>query len=333
MSRAQLTSTVEQNSAGAAAPYVAGKNKLINGDFGIWQRGTSFTNLSNAYACDRWLLNNSVASTVAQQSSGAPLGSRYYSRITFGASGILNFNQFLETSTVAMLWGQTVTFSVKLRRNSTLAANMSVIIAKSSTVDANVFSTWTTINTSTVVYTNLPTATTSSDWYLATVSAFIPNDGTANGLYVGIASGTQASGATYDVAEAQLEAGSVATPFTTASGTLQGELALCQRYYYRQNSSATFMRLGNGVFTSTTNLSATISLPVTMRTATTTIGYSNLGTFDGVNILAVSASAVNAASTTCPSLDFTVSGATQYRPGQPIINNNANGYLALDCEL
>ena len=50
MSRAQLTSTVEQNTGGAVALFVAGKNKIISGDFGIWQRGTSFTPTSGSSA-------------------------------------------------------------------------------------------------------------------------------------------------------------------------------------------------------------------------------------------------------------------------------------------
>ena len=62
MSRAQLTSTVEQNTGGAVAPFVAGKNKIINGDFAINQRAFSSTTTQSTYMFDRWPANFSVAS-------------------------------------------------------------------------------------------------------------------------------------------------------------------------------------------------------------------------------------------------------------------------------
>ena len=54
MSRSQVTSTVEQNTGGAVAPFVAGKNKIINGDFYVNQRNFSSTTTSSVYMFDRW---------------------------------------------------------------------------------------------------------------------------------------------------------------------------------------------------------------------------------------------------------------------------------------
>jgi hypothetical protein len=65
----------------------------------------------------------------------------------------------------------------------------------------------------------------------------------------------------------QLEAGSTATPFQTASGSIGGELALCQRYFFQsENTSQYFF---SGQVTSTNSYYATNKLPTTMRVAPT----------------------------------------------------------------
>ena len=72
--------------------------------------------------------------------------------------------------------------------------------------------------------------------------------------------------ATVEYTGLQLEVGSVATDFEHRS--FAQELALCQRYYYRQ--AGTRVVLFNDYNGSSSNFWATIFLPVTMRTAPTT---------------------------------------------------------------
>ena len=91
MSRSQLTSTDQQNSGGPVSPYVAGKNKIINGDFGIWQRGTTFNSVANnSYTADRFYVawDSSPTVNVTQQTFApgtAPVTgyeSAYFFRLT-----------------------------------------------------------------------------------------------------------------------------------------------------------------------------------------------------------------------------------------------------------
>ena len=267
--------------AWAGPIYTAGKNFIINGGFDIWQRGTSFASVSGYFA-DRWTNSSTVSGiTSSQQSSGAPIGSQYYVRHTSTSSGsYISTYSYLESATIAPLLGQTVTFTLKLRRNSTMSANINVRLSKSSTTDAGSGATWTDISVNTVANASMPTGTGSSNWYTSTITASIPNDGTANSLRISTDfSATVSSGSTLDIAQAQLEIGSTATAFSRAGGTLQGELAACQRYYYRvtatgsTNNALPFM----GTNVSTTSAFVQIPLPVVMRSAPSSLDYSNLG--------------------------------------------------------
>jgi len=234
MSRAQLTSTVEQNSAGAAAPFVAGKNRIINGDFGVWQRGTSFSNpVNETYLADRFNIvfdGTGATRTVSQQAftpGTAPVSgyeSAYFIRMaqTVAGSGgtYIGFNQRIED--VRTYAGQTITLSfwAKADASRTILPNFQQNFGTGG---------------STTVATSGTTITLTTSWARYTQSFTLPSItgktiGTSSllQLFLGFAANTVQ---TIDLWGVQIEAGSVATPFTTASGTLQGELALCQRYF------------------------------------------------------------------------------------------------------
>jgi hypothetical protein len=92
----------------------------------------------------------------------------------------------------------------------------------------------------------------------------------------------------------QLEYASVATYFTTATGTLQGELAACQRYYYLAASGTDNDPMFGGFLYATNYIMAVCPFPTTMRVPPTlsfTTGASyynayiagNSVTFSGAN--------------------------------------------------
>jgi hypothetical protein len=86
---------------------------------------------------------------------------------------------------------------------------------------------------------------------------------------------------TFDIWGVQLEAGSVATAFQTASGSLQGELALCQRYL--PAISGSYNQIWGTAY-STTGAQFSIKLPVTARVAPSGFLPSSVSTFNVGNI-------------------------------------------------
>ena len=254
----------------AGPVQTAGKNSLINGNFDIWQRGTSIsTSGSFPYASDRWAHNYGSAHTMSQQTTGVPAGSRYCLRVTTNTTGGVAYTgQVIETANVVPLQGQTVTVSIKVRRNSSFVGDLLLGINKSSTVDNAMSGSWNSVVSATATNANLPTGTGSANWFTVTSTFAVPNDGTANSLYIVLQplSNQTSSGAYYEVAQAQLEIGSVATAFSRAGGTLQGELAACQRYYFREGYVGSgYEPFASGMCFSTTQALIASRLPFQMR--------------------------------------------------------------------
>jgi hypothetical protein len=320
----------------------AGRNVIINGNFDIWQRGTSFSlNNNTSFLADRFTGSATNQMTISRQSTGVPAGSQYCLRMASNfTNSTLDFFQYIETANVVPLQGQTVTFSALLRRNAANTAGAILIVQKSATVDAGSGASWTTVGSFVyVTNANLPTGTTSADWVKGTSTLTIPNDGTANSLRVIVGPDAQIASTAYlEVAQMQLAIGSVATNFSRAGGTIQGELAACQRYYWRTSSSASnlyamFTNSGSGY--NSTQLYATVQNPVPMRVTPTVLDYANLRIQDFSNTIALTGIGFDSTSTNITTVVYAnaASGIVQYRPYWINANNSASAYFGLGAEL
>jgi hypothetical protein len=172
---------------------------------------------------------------------------------------------------------------------------MTADLQYSTTVDAAVTNggLWTTISP-----TSGGTATATSGSFTKITGVFaVPS--TAKSLMVRVySSASISSGVSLYVAQAQLELGSVATAFSRAGGTLQGELAACQRYYYRINANTSYANFGVGQAYNTTAVGGIIPFPVSMRIVPTSVEQTGTAGNYGLS----NSSATVIAATVVPSL-------------------------------
>jgi hypothetical protein len=139
---------------------------------------------------------------------------------------------------------------------------------------------------------------------------------------------------TIDIAGFQIEQGSVATGFTRAAGTIQGELAACQRYFYLV-ASGTGQLIANGFYVLTTQFNSVVVLPVTMRSTPTlsvVTGTNYYDTYNGANDFLDTLSIFGAGTKVSGIFNNTEASGTQYRPAY-LETNNAAAFVAFSAEL
>ena len=257
----------------AGAPYAAGKNKIINGAFNVWQRGTSFTT-NGVYTADRWKMDwiGSTPTTwsVSQQTftpGTAPVAgyeSQYYAQISVTTAGSTTAGYWYQrVEDVRTFAGQTVTYSFWAKADS--ARTITIYPYQSFPATD-----WTGTGQN---------VTLTTSWARYSVTLAMPSVSGktigANSFMAALIQWSVASGASYQTWGHQLEAGSVATAFQTATGTIQGELAACQRYYYRFTSNSN-SAWGLGTAFSSTVPFFFVNFPTTMRVMPTVLDFSGV---------------------------------------------------------
>jgi len=329
-SGSQLVSNVAGTSFVWQGSIAGGKNFVINGGMDIWQRGTTST-ATGYQTADRWA-PQSATTTQSQDTSVVPVGARYSLRLTTSAVSVQPYVLYaIETADAQRLAGQTVTLSMECASSASQVINMTLAYSTSS--DPGIGSgTYVAITASSggTVSTNATTTTRGSGVYV------IPSTAKSLRILIQPAAVIAASGGWYNFGNVQLELGSVATAFSRAGGTLQGELNACMRYYWRNSASASYSPLtGVGVFDTTTDFRCTVPFPVTMRTnpAYSSSAASSMAA-SGTGLLAASATGLKDSSTpNNANIYFTVSGATAGQAAVLYSNNNSSAYLEFSAEL
>jgi len=311
------------------------RNAVINGGFAIDQRnsGASQTITAGAalaYTVDRWYAYCTGANITGARVAGAA-PSRYYYRFTGAASNTgVGFGQRIETDNSFHLAGNTVTLSVNIASTSLTSITWTAFYA-------NTTDTFGTLASPTRTQIATGTFTVSSTLARKTTSIEIPAAATT-GIEIVFTGGALLGSQTLTFDDAQLELGSIATPFEQRPiGT---ELALCQRYYYRmlQEGSATRLAFGSNISAVEWN-SYPIPLPATMRATPTQLGsgtgaISNGTTYEftGVNLSGVTVYNLVSSPTNIVLRATSLSGMTAFRPTW-LEMYSGTGYLAFSAEL
>ncbi len=333
------------------ADWNTGKNKIINGDFYWNQRNFTSNTTNGSYNFDRWFQQNVGTYTVTPQTftlGSAPVagyeGRNFVQAISSGHSAAGDVGVITQRiEDVRTLANQTVTVSFWAKAD-TGTPKIGVELVQNFGSGGS---------PTAQVSTPLGAVTLSTNWARYSVTVALPSIAgktlgtTANTSYLelnlwtsaGSTFATRASSIgiqnfTASIWGVQVEAASVATPFTTATGTLAGELAACYRYYYRQSGTGNNTPFALGFASSTTNVRTLLPFPSAMRVAPTSVDFSTLGTYDGGTQTTITAISLLDSSTTQAQVYATVaSGLTTNRPYFIQAKDSSAAYLALNAEL
>ena len=326
-------------------------NVIINGAFEINQRGFTSITTSALYGFDRWR-TDFIGGTITSSAQTFTPG-------TFEVSDIPAQNFLRVVTSGQSAAGDYALIKQPIEDVRTLAGKTATVSfwakAASGTPKISVEFQQQFVGTG-AVNTDAGQVTLSTSWARYSVTANIPTvagktlaAGNNLGLHLWVYAGSNFSARTgamavhsytFDVWGVQVEAGQTATPFRRNANSLQGELAACQRYFYRATAAAAFSYLGCLAGAVNTSLAyGVFQLPVTMRSAPTSVQWSNIRGMspnDTIqpNITNVSIN-INLNNNTQAGLDFATSAGftTTNIYYQISASNTVGAFLAVSAEL
>jgi hypothetical protein len=262
---------------------IATPNVIINGAFDINQRNFTSGTASGTFGFDRWLLaSDATLTTYSAQTFplGTSLGgftpTNFARLVTSGQSASSVFSILAQRiEDVRTLAGETVTVSFWARAASgtpKVAVELEQIFGTGGSPSAGVTGIvgQVTLSTSwarhsvtlTVPSVSGKTLGTNPNTSYLTLSLWVSagsNFNTRSGS-LGIQSNT------FDFWGVQVEGGAAPTEFRRNAPSIQGELAACQRYYFRFTQLTNFRVLGTAYSWNSSETLFTMSLPVNLRT-------------------------------------------------------------------
>jgi hypothetical protein len=306
----------------------------------VWQRGTSFT--ATGYSADRWdaslPANHTVTRQLTNDTTNLP-SIQYCARVGRNSgsttTGYPQITNSFETINSIPFVGKTVTLSYYARRGADFSAagNQLYVILQSGTGTDQSARTGYTGNVT--VGQSAPALTTT--WTRYSVTGTVGTSVTELGVQVfALTAGTAGANDWYEITGVQVDVGSVALPFRTYAGTVQGELAACERYFQIIASGADKI-VCNAVAYNSSLLFGAYNYRTTMRTNPTIfqtsgtnyylwVGNNNNGQFNAITALSTPGDR---------SVRLDVSSGVTIVQGYAyaIQTNNASTLIALQAEL
>ena len=326
------------SSLGSSALLPAGlgfRNVLINGDFKVWQRGTSgamATGFGTGYLADRWTsarAGYAAGGTVSRRTASLD-GFQYCARVQRDSGNTSTVSswyfQTLETVTSIPLVNKPVVYSFYIRAGANFSGTVTAQLYSGTATDQGSYPNTGITGSVTVIASALSLTTSWQRFVLyGNVGA------SATQLFAGFEhtpSGTAGADDYYEITGVQLEQNYQPTPFEQRP--IGVELALCQRYYQRYTSTGSDQAFASGVMYTSAAPLGPLLFPV-MRTAPT---ITFAGTYDIVTGGVVFyPSGVSSGNTTSFSTQFSANGITTGTAGQAFYIRQDSGFYDMSAEL